>query len=810
MNKIISAFFLLTVFHSATSIAKSNIPSVSGNLYFIENKGQITDQHSAPRSDIQYAIQAPGINIFIGNGQLHYQFSRLTVKHTDLPAWLMAKYKANEQINTQEQLASVETYRMDVELVGAGKNTIAIATEKLAYYENYYLAGCPQGGLHANSYGRVTYKNVYKGIDWVIYIKNNQLEHEFVIGPDGNASDIKLKYSGHTSLKVNNDGSISATTPMGEIREHAPLCFTSQGKNITSSYRLNNNILSYNVDVNKDLTIDPTVLWSTYYGPDSNNTTFYGMKTDNSGKIYADGLTWAPTVGNVATVGTFQSSYGGDCDAFLVKFDSSGNRIWGTYYGGSGGDWANDLAIDPAGNLYLLGTTNSTTGISTPGAQQVAAGGTYDGFLGRFDTAGMRIWGTYAGGTALDYPQSAACDLFGHVYIAGMSDSHTNIATPGSHMPLRGSGHDDFLIQYDASGARQWGTYYGGNNDEFGGAVAAEGTFVYLAGFTYSPSGIATAGAYHPAIVGSSDVFLAKFSNTGSRLWSSYYGGTGGDLSGGIIADDGSIYVLGTSSSDTGIATPGAYQTARGGGQDAFLLQVRAGTGQVVWGSYLGGPAEEAVDNSKICFGELGDIYIAGLTASTSGVATPGAYHTTYGGGGYDAFFTKFSPIGTVYWSTYFGGSENDAGNTCAFDGKNAYLAGHTSSPDSIATPGAFKTIGSSANAYPMGFIAKFGISDIPIGSLSTGIKSTPAHNMNIYPNPNKGTFTLMANGVSNGPVTLAVVDAAGKTIMSDEGTAAGGTLSKQIALPAATPAGVYYIKAISQSSTTVLRLIIE
>ncbi len=810
MNKIISAFFLLIAFHPGISAAKSHIPSVSGKLYFIENKGQITDQHLAPRNDIQYAIQAPGINIFIGNGQLHYQFSRLNVKHTDLPAWLMAKYKAGEPVNTEEQMATVESYRLDVELVDANKNAVAIATEKQDYYENYYLAGCPQQGLHANTCGRITYKNVYKGIDWVIYIKNGRLEHEFVIGPDGDATDIKLKYSGHTSLKINNDGSISATTPMGEIKEQAPLCFAKEGQNIPSSYQLNGNILSYNVAVKKDLTIDPTVQWGTYYGPDSNNTSFYGLVADNAGNIYADGLTWAPTVGNVATTGTFQSTYGGGCDAFLVKFDSSGNRIWGTYYGGPNGDWANDLAIDPAGNLYLLGTTNSTSGISTPGTQQVAAGGSYDAFLGRFNSAGARIWGTYAGGTALDYPQSAACDALGHVYISGTADSYTNIATPGSHMPARSGGHDDFLIQYDSTGIRQWGTYYGGTSDEFSGVVTTYGSFVYLAGYTYSTSGIATSGAHHPAKAGSSDVFLSKFTTSGSRVWASYYGGAEGDLTGGIIADDGSVYLLGATGSDTGIATPGCYQPARAGDQDAFVMQIDAGVGSLTWGTYFGGPGTEAVDYSRLCFGQLSDIYITGFTSSTTGIATSGAYHTSYGGGDQDAFFAKFSPIGTVYWSTYFGGTRTDIGKACAFDGKNAYLAGQTSSPDSIATPGAFLTTGSSGTAYPQGFIAKFGITDIPIGSLSTGIKSTPAHNMDIYPNPNKGTFTLLANGISNGPVALAVVDAAGRTIMNDEGTAAGSKLSKQITLPAATPPGIYYLKAVSQSNTTVLRLIIE
>lgn len=810
MNKITGFIITLLISFSFNALAKAGFSNTPHKLYFIENKGQITDQHSLPRNDIQFALNAPGLNIFVGNGQLHYQFCKLNLKHTDLPAYLKEQFKANKPIDAEEQLATVTTYRMDVELIGANKYAEVIASEKHAYYENYYTANSPEDGFHAGSLSRITYKNIYNGIDWVIYIKDNKLEHEFIVGPNGNAADIKLKYNGQTSLSIDNNGNLVATTPMGTISEHAPVCLRPSGNKVASSYQLQNNILSYNIDDTKNVIIDPTVQWSTYYGPDSNNTSFYGIVNDAAANVYASGLTWSPTTGNIATVGSFQATYGSNCDAFLVKFDSSGNRIWGTYIGGTGGDWSNDVTIDPSGNLYVLGTTNSTTGMATAGTQQTTLGGTYDGFLARFNTAGMRLWGTYAGGTSLDYPETAKADQFGSIYISGTADSYAGIATSGSHMSAHSAGHDNFLIKYDSTGIRKWGTYYGGTRDEFGGVVTTDGYNVYLAGYTYSVSGIASASSFHPTLAGECDVYIAKFTSTGTRIWGSYYGGANSELTGALIVNNEALYFLGATSSDTGIATPGAYQPTRAGAQDAFLLQINPDLSSVIWGTYFGGPGTEAVDYSRMAFGDLGDVFITGFTGSATGVATPGAFHTTHGGGDYDAFLTKFSPLGTVYWSTYFGGTSTDLGKTCTYDGKNVYLAGQTASPDNIATPGAFLTTGGSGPFYPQGFLTKFALTDTPIATLSSPMKYRDRDNITLYPNPNYGSFKLSASGMNNGMVHFSVIDVAGKTLINEEAVVTNGTLTYNLNVPEGAPAGVYFVKVVSQGKTTVLRFVKE
>src|SRR5690606_10516880 len=97
-----------------------------------------------------------------------------------------------------------------------------------------------------------------------------------------------------------------------------------------------------------------------------------------------------------------QNVYGGGIDdAYLVKFDNSGLRLWATYYGGASEDWGQSCAVDAFGNIYLAGVTESNSGIASAGHQNTLAG-VYDAYLAKFDNAGVRLWATYYGGSLLD------------------------------------------------------------------------------------------------------------------------------------------------------------------------------------------------------------------------------------------------------------------------------------------------------------------------------------------------------------------------------------------------------------------------
>src|SRR5690606_13709618 len=115
------------------------------------------------------------------------------------------------------------------------------------------------------------------------------------------------------------------------------------------------------------------------------------------------------------------------------------------------------------------GLTLSTTNIATTGTHQVTLAGEGDAYLVKYAPNGVRQWGTYFGGSGTDgQAVSIACDTFGNIYMAAITHSPSNIATPGSFQDTLGggSGGDNFLAKFDHSGRRVWATYYRGSDYE--------------------------------------------------------------------------------------------------------------------------------------------------------------------------------------------------------------------------------------------------------------------------------------------------------------------------------------------------------
>ncbi|MES2680193.1 MAG: gliding motility-associated C-terminal domain-containing protein [Bacteroidota bacterium] len=259
--------------------------------------------------------------------------------------------------------------------------------------------------------------------------------------------------------------------------------------------------------------------WGTYYGG-AQFDDGYGCNVDASGNVYLTGSAGSINPGSIATPACHQFVYGGGGmygDGFLAKFNPSGIRLWGTYYGGTGNDYLWNSEIDGSGFVYVTGMTWSATGISTPGSHQPAHGGVVDALLVKFDASGTRIWGTYYGGSGNE--EYAYCDLdaSGNILLAGSTTSSggTIIATPCTYQDSRGGGTDVFLVKFDPSGLRIWGTYYGGTAAEFWATVTVDiSGSIYLTGLTSSSTGnvIATSGSHQPGYGGGTDDgFLVKF-----------------------------------------------------------------------------------------------------------------------------------------------------------------------------------------------------------------------------------------------------------------------------------------------------------
>lgn len=319
----------------------------------------------------------------------------------------------------------------------------------------------------------------------------------------------------------------------------------------------------------------------------------------------------------------------------------------------------------------------------------------------------IRLWGTYFGGPVGEVGYACAVSGDTAVYLAGNTSSASMIATTGAHSTILRGAIDAYLARFTPLGMRVWATYYGGTGNEtiYDCAIASDGN-IYIVGGTSSGAGMVTPGAHQLSYGGGvSDGFIAKFSPSGSRIWGSFYGGNQTDIAYGCkVAPDGSLYIAGMTASPNNIASVGAHQVTYGGGiADGFLAKFSP-TGTRLWGTYYGGSDHDEVRTCAVSPG--GQVAVAGLTRSTSAIATPGVYQDNLSGG-IDAFAAVFSGGGNRLWGTYFGGTEEDVALACVMDNAEYLLiGGYTWSYMGIASPGAYQPI--HGGAATDGFLARF------------------------------------------------------------------------------------------------------
>ncbi len=317
--------------------------------------------------------------------------------------------------------------------------------------------------------------------------------------------------------------------------------------------------------------------WGTYYGGSDWDKAF-SCSVDRNGNSFIVGET--KSIAGISSTGAHQSIYGGGGknDAFLVCFDSLGQRQWGTYYGGTGADIARSCCVDNLGYIYMAGQTESITAITTQGAHQTIFGGITDAFLVKFNNSGVRQWGSYYGGNGGDYAFSCAIDAFGNVYFGGYTNSTSNMSSLGVHQDTIGGGSDAFLVRFDSLGQRKWGSYYGGSGNDVAYSCTTDALGnVFLTGRTHSVNAISTISAHQIAHGGGwGDAYLVQFDSSGVRKHGTYYGGDETDQGNSCCCDsNGNIYIAGSTESANAIVSFGAHQLSYGGGNfDGFIVQL--------------------------------------------------------------------------------------------------------------------------------------------------------------------------------------------------------------------------------------------
>jgi hypothetical protein len=298
---------------------------------FEENKGQVrtTDGELAPF--VRYRLNQGNTSIFLlGNG-IAYQFNRTHYPEGFLDLEKDRSHDPEEQklLDALREEVRLETYRMDMVLEGADPHARISAEGRSADYTNYYN----YDALDVRSYARITYHDAYPGIDWVVYTMEQGTG-----APSGMKYDFVVHPGADPSriqLRFKDHEELRLDEEGRLIHGNRMGCFTEEkpvsfqnGKEVSTRFQLNGDLLTFALD-----NYDPT-------------------RT----------LTIDPA------------------------------RIWGTYYGGTENDYGRSCAVDPDGNVYLSGETNSTSGIAS-GGHQNTGGGWSDAYLVKFDAAGARAVG---------------------------------------------------------------------------------------------------------------------------------------------------------------------------------------------------------------------------------------------------------------------------------------------------------------------------------------------------------------------------------------------------------------------------------
>jgi len=727
---------------------------------FIENKGQLRDQHNHSNKAVKFLLAAKGMNILLKANSFSYDtyVSETVVSHSqEIEKLIPGPSRISDSV-------IIKTHRVDINLLGANNTPEIIADERSTDYITYYTDDTNDPVI-VHHYRKLTYKNIYPNIDLVFDTRDIKghphFEYYFIIRSGGDAKKIKLQYAG-ASTEINN-GALKLKLRQGNIFEKVPFSFlvpdsrninfqnVSHNENLKVGYKkLAENVYGFQIphyDQSKNLLIDPVpdLVWGTYYGETDNDWGFT-IARDNAGNIIMGG--GCQRSNTLATAGSFQAVFAGEEDGFIAKFQPNGVRIWASYYGGSRNDNIFSVTTDANDNIIFCGSSFSANAIATPGTYlsvKPTAAMLADCFIAKFNTAGLRIWGTYFGGEDAEQIHSIKTDNNGNIFIAGWSQSTTGIGTPGSFQPnyaggILGDAGDAFLAKFDANGNRLWGTYYGGPSfDRFYDMDLDNAGNIYAAGIAYSNSGIlSTPGSFQPAHAGGiSDGLLVKFDNNGNRIWSTYFGGSEPELIQAINVDyQNNIIIGGMTQSTSGIATAGSHQPAFGGDSyDCFLAKFNP-QGVRIWSTYYGGNGQE--DLNGITSDLNNNIYVTGWTFSTTGISTAGVYQTTGGGlnGVWTTFIGKFNNNGVRQWGTYYGANGpfgQGIGEELVTDNNgNIFITGWTSFTNRISTCGAVQP---NWGGNFDGFLAEFSesitnapsvsISANPVGTFCAGTQIT-------------------------------------------------------------------------------------
>lgn len=706
------------------------------SIGFLENKGQMVDMNGRPVPFVLFRLETPDMDIYVTEKGLSYIFKEVRIiekgeeKENDIAAG-----SGRPDSDEEREEIDMKWQRVDANLQGAviDRGNIIPGKRSGGEHYNFFHPNCPDGIYDVKKYKDVTIKNIYPGIDWVLRSTEHGMKYDFIVNPGASVSQIQIQYDHikDRDIKLLADGSVRIKVGMGTISEAAPVSY-QEGHELKTKFVLNGRTISFSLpdhNSSKELDIDPQMYWNTYFGS-GGTTGAFGVVVSKSGEVYIGGYAQNAASfpllnpgGGVYFQGVFNTgaaSGGWMQDGWFAKFDANYNFIWSTYYASNASESIMDMALNNAGDLFIVGTTggsNLPIQVKAGAYNQSTNYGAAQMFLAQFNSAGIRQWATFYGDPGGSPSSASSIDIDptnGNIVIGGSLGINSPLYNPGGgayyQSTISGNaGAALAFIEFTAAGVLKWATYFGD--------VGGSGTPSVIADVRFTPSGNllatgqyqsntlpVTTWAYQPAFGGFQDVFAAEFSPSRNLTWCTYLGGSNYEYSYGICGDKlGNVFVFGnTMSLNYPVVNPGsgAYFDNGIGGSSDFFISKFSPAKTLMWSTFFGGSNGENQSRAmkSIHADNCNNIFIGGVTYSDDApVMNPGCgaffdntlNPNTGSGLRYDLLFAKFRNNGNLLWSTYFGGGGQDWGSI-AMDNKNRmFSSGETlNTPLTLVNPG--------------------------------------------------------------------------------------------------------------------------
>jgi beta-propeller repeat-containing protein len=513
------------------------------------------------------------------------------------------------------------------------------------------------------TFGRVRVLGLYPGIDLELYDREGVLEYDLVLAPGADATRLALALEGAESLVVDEDGALVATCAGRSLRQRAPLAWQVGPDGVRAPLacewrRLESGAHGFALgalDPAARVVIDPVLTYGTHVGG-SNADQATALVVDEQGNVYVTG--WARSV-DFPRMPEGRGSAARGKEAVVFKLGPDGRElVWSTTLGGRGDDAGMAIALTPAGEVVVAGTTESDDFPTTDNAFDEESSGSADGFVVKLALDGSQVlFSTFLGGSAEDVLTGLALTEGGQVTLAGTTRSR-DFPVSSSSYGVEPRGRDAFVTRLDPDGERMvFSARIGGTDDDEGRAVAvdADGA-TYLTGRTVSHDFPTTLGALDRER-SSVDAFVLKLSAGGrTLLYSTFLGGNGQDEATAIAVDgERRVVVAGWTQS---LDFPFDADKHAPGRKDGFAVRLSETGNALLWAAPLGGgSADEALG---VTLDPLGTAWVVGRTRSGDLATTRDAHQPRLAGAA-DAFLVGLSTTdGKTVYATFLGGEGDD------------------------------------------------------------------------------------------------------------------------------------------------------